>query len=106
MGDDGLVQVKCPYTARDQNVSPLSVPYLHVGNGRLALKANHIYQIMGVMMCTGRQWCALVVWARRGHTVVTIHSDDKFISDMKEKLEDLFSKYFRSAVLNKVLHKL
>ena len=41
MGDDGLVQVKCPYTARDQNVSPLSVPYLHVGNGRLALKADY-----------------------------------------------------------------
>ena len=32
VGDDGLVQVKCPYTARDQNVSPISVPYLHVVN--------------------------------------------------------------------------
>ena len=53
------------YTARDQNVSPISVPYLHVVNDRLALKANHIYmyQIMGAMMCTGDSgvtwWCGL-----------------------------------------------
>ena len=108
VGDDGLVEVKCPYTARDQNVSPISVPYLHVVNDRLALKSNHIYmyQIMGAMMCTGRQWCDLVVWSRRGHKVVTIHRDDQFISAMKKKLEDFFSNYFRSAVLNKVLYKL
>ena len=93
------------YTARDQNVSPISVPYLHVVNDQLALKANHIYQIMGAMMCTGRQWCHLVVWSRRGHKVVTIHRDDQFISDMKKKPK-IFSKYFRSAMLNKVLYKL
>ena len=92
VGDDGLVEVKCPYTPRDQNVTPISVPYLYVFNDRLALKSNHIYiyHIMGAMMCTGRQWCHLVVWARRGHKVVTIHRNDQFISDMNEKLEDLF----------------
>ena len=69
IGDDGLVEVKCPYTARDQNVSPISVSYLHVVNCRLSLKANHIYmyQIMGAMLCTCRQWCDWVVWSRRPH---------------------------------------
>ncbi|KAK2139543.1 hypothetical protein LSH36_1728g00009, partial [Paralvinella palmiformis] len=42
VSDDGLVEVKCPYTARDQTVSPISVPYLHVVDSRLALKTNHI----------------------------------------------------------------
>ncbi|KAK2140050.1 hypothetical protein LSH36_1501g00006 [Paralvinella palmiformis] len=75
VGNDGFVEVKCPYTARDQTVSPISVPYLH---GRLALKTNHIYvyHIMGAMMCTERWWCDLVVWSRRGHKVVTIHRND------------------------------
>ncbi|KAK2140005.1 hypothetical protein LSH36_1518g00028 [Paralvinella palmiformis] len=34
VGNGGLVEVECPYTARDQTVSPISVPYL---DGRLAL---------------------------------------------------------------------
>ncbi|KAK2170391.1 hypothetical protein LSH36_3g23008, partial [Paralvinella palmiformis] len=106
VGDDGLVEMKCPYTARDQTVSPISVPYLHVVGGRIACKTNHIYryQIMGAMMFTGR-WCDLVVWSRTGHKVVTIHRNDQFICDMKAKREGFFTQYFRSAVLNKVLYK-
>ena len=78
VGNNGLVEVKCPYTARDQTVSPISVPYLHVVDGRLALKTNliYVYQIMGAIMCTGRWWCDLVVWSPRGHKVVTIHRND------------------------------
>ncbi|KAK2139688.1 hypothetical protein LSH36_1655g00000, partial [Paralvinella palmiformis] len=78
VGNNGLVEVKCPYTARDQTVSPMSMPYIHVVDGRLALKTNHIYvyQIMSAMMCTGRWWYDLVVWSHRGHKVVTIHRND------------------------------
>ncbi|KAK2160645.1 hypothetical protein LSH36_128g00016 [Paralvinella palmiformis] len=74
-------------------------------DGRLALKTDRIY-IMDALMCTGRRWCDLVVWSRRVHKVVNINSDDQFISDMKEKLEDLFTQYFRSPVLNKLSYKL
>jgi hypothetical protein len=48
----------------------------------------------------------LVVWSRRGNIVVTIHRNEQLISDMKAKLEDVFTQYFRSAVLNKMLYKL
>ena len=43
VGDDGLVEAKCPYTARNQNVSPISVPYLHVVTDRLALKCTRLW---------------------------------------------------------------
>ncbi|KAK2140004.1 hypothetical protein LSH36_1518g00022, partial [Paralvinella palmiformis] len=78
VGDNGLVEVKCPYTARDQTVSPISVPYLHVVDSRLALKTNHIYlyHIKSTILCTGWWLCDLVVWYCRGHKVVTIHRND------------------------------
>ena len=106
VGDDGLVEVKCPYTARDDTVSPISVPYLHTVDGQLALKATHpyMYQVMGAMMCTGRQWCDFVVWSRKGHVVVTIRRDDHFISEMKARLNNLFTNHFRSAVLGQILY--
>ena len=53
---DGVVEVKCPYTARDMTVTPVTVPYLGLTDGTLELKKNHPYyfQVQGNMLCTGR----------------------------------------------------
>lgn len=53
VGDDGLLQIKCPYT-----------PYTHleflVSPKHQALIDAHYPQVQGEMLVTGRRWCDLV----------------------------------------------
>lgn len=53
VGDEGLLQIKCPYT-----------PYTHleylVSPKHQALVQEHYPQVQGEMLVTGRRWCDLV----------------------------------------------
>ena len=58
-----LVEVKCPYTRRDEAITPITVPYLKECDGGLQLDHKHDYyhQIQGQLMITGKKRCDLVV---------------------------------------------
>ena len=43
VGDDIVLEVKCPYTARDKVISPQTVPYLQIIDGKLRLAPTHDY---------------------------------------------------------------
>lgn len=53
VGDDGLLQIKCPYTAHTH------LGYL-VSPKHEALIQAHYPQVQGEMLVTGRRWCDLV----------------------------------------------
>ena len=107
VGRDGIIEVKCPFTAKDKEVDPSFISYLYHDGQSLGLKKRHQYhyQIQGTLMCTGRGWCDLVVWTKKGHKVIHIKRDEAFISEMKEKLSTFFQNYFKKAVLDKFLYK-
>ena len=54
--DCTLIEIKCPYVARDKPVTPLTVPYLELApNGKLHLKHDHdyiMYQMQGITHIT------------------------------------------------------
>lgn len=55
VGDDLLVEVKCPYTVRNTLVTGITVPYLLKNDeGKLCLQPSHdyYYQIQGQMFIT------------------------------------------------------
>jgi putative phage-type endonuclease len=54
VGDDGLVEIKCPNTATH-------VEFLKTGKP----KREYILQMHGQMMCTGRAWCDFVSYDDR-----------------------------------------
>jgi len=86
VGDDGMIEIKCPYTACNKLVNPDSVPYLQFDiHGKLLLKVNHdyYYQVMGNLCCKNRKWCDFVVWTFKSMEIICIHRDDKFISCIK-----------------------
>ena len=60
---------------------------------------------MGNLMCTGRQWCDLIVWTFKGYTVIRIPKDDQFITEMKLNLADFYANYFKRAVLDKFMYR-
>ena len=103
---DGLIEVKCPFTAKDREISPITVPYLYENNKKLTLQESHPYhyQIQGALFCTGKKWCDLIVWTKKDMKIVKVAVDDTFVSDMRMKLSDFFKDHFRKAVLSKYFY--
>lgn len=81
ISDDIVVEVKCPYAARNDLISATSVPYLTVcpTAGYLLNKDHQYYfQVQGQLLCTGRKICKFVVFTLKGLVVADVHRDDSF----------------------------
>ncbi|XP_045449980.1 uncharacterized protein LOC123658665 [Melitaea cinxia] len=57
LGEDTIIEVKCPYTARNCKITNVSVPYLERCNGQFLLKKKHPYyaQIQGQLYCSAHK---------------------------------------------------
>ena len=104
---DGIIEIKCPYTAKNHLVSTQSVPYLHTVDGELTLSTKHpyYYQVMGQLLVTGRQWCDFVIWTFIDCKIVRLVRDEEFIRLLLHKLLYFFDIAFRPALLQRFLYK-
>jgi YqaJ-like viral recombinase domain len=80
VGDDGLIQIKCPTTATHIN-------WLRAGT----VPVEHCPQMLAEMSCTGRIWCDFVSFDPRlpDHLqlfVVRYHRDEQFIRSMEREV--------------------
>ena len=103
-----LLEVKCPFTAKDSIITPASVPYLKLNeSGGLSLDTKHDYffQIQGQLYCSGRQQCYFVVYTLKDIKIITVVRNDNFIAEMVSKLKLFFHNFFKNAVISKFLHK-
>ena len=107
LDDDKTVEVKCPYTSREQFISPLTVPYLQEVGGELYLDTRHdyYYQVQGQLFCSGRQHCDFVVYTMKDVKIIQISRDDKFIDNMVDSLNQFYESFFRQCVLDKYFYK-
>lgn len=80
VGDDGLVEIKCP------NTNTHFETWI-TGN----IKSSYISQMQFQMACTGRQWCDFVSFdprlPQKGQLFIKrINRDDKFIAEMESEI--------------------
>jgi len=64
LDEDQLIEVKCPYTAKQCQVAPDIVPYLHCEDNQLHLDRSHdyYYQIQCQLLWTSGKQCVLVIY--------------------------------------------
>lgn len=108
IGNDTVVEVKCPYSCRFTVISEKTLPYLYIDKtNNLTLKKNHLYyyQIQGQLFVTVRSIAKLIVFTTVETVVITIYRDDNFIKDMVLRLTDFFKNYFSIAILDLYLYK-
>ena len=100
-----LLEVKCPFSARDDLISPQTVSYLQSCNGRLDLHKNHdyYYQIQGQMLCTGAAAVDFAIYTFKDFQVIRVSRDDAFITEMLAKLKLFFDEYFKQALIEKFM---
>ena len=91
----GLLEVKCPYSVRDQ--LPTNVSYIE--KSKLSRKHNYYYQIQGQISLFDYSYCDFVCWTPKGIHVERIMYDEEFVTVMISKLDSFFVK----ALLPKIL---
>ena len=108
IGEDSILEVKCPSASKNKIIDSVTVPYLKTGeNGQLYLQGNHDYmfQIQGCMHITGRSNCKFVVFTLTDLVILDIPYDAVFVRSMLSKLADFFDNHFKPEYLNKNIFK-
>ncbi|KFM56667.1 hypothetical protein X975_17468, partial [Stegodyphus mimosarum] len=93
---DGLLEIKCPYTARfsadlsDFFSKPNSVGLRMDAENHLYLPKRHryYYQIQGQLAITERNWCDLYIWSRADAITLKIPVDKTFWISLITKLDN------------------
>ena len=96
----GIIEVKCPFKARDMTPTEASQKLNNfmstIKDGTLDLRTTHDYylQIQGQMALTGATWCDFVIYTKKGLSVQRIRFDEKFWESKARLLSSFFVQYF------------
>lgn len=107
LGEETVIEAKCPYVSRFCKINHVTVPYLEEKDGVYSLKQGHPYycQIQGQLFCANRKYCNLIIYTFTDLKVVYIYRDESFISKMVSTLSDFYNKHFEKVLLDKVLYR-
>ncbi len=108
----GLIgEVKCPYSSKDQYITPVTVPYLYMNDDpthkSLYLLKGHpyYYLIQGTMFWTNRKHCDLVVWTFKEMQTLKVPRDKDFFESIIPKLDKFFVDHFPPAFLQRYFYR-
>jgi hypothetical protein len=98
--DDGVLEIKCPYSARDfetmQEASrkhQIGLKYDKDGNPQLPRSHKYFYQIQAQMYVTGRIFCDFVVWSRQDLVCIRVPRDESYIREKVTKVLEFYKEY-------------
>lgn len=96
----GIVEIKCPYSARDMVLADacqqLKAKFcLRPTADGYDLHTNHEYwfQVQGQLLVTGAPFCLFIVYTRREMWHNVIQPDNEVMSTMLEKLSKFYNQY-------------
>ena len=100
-GENSVVEVKCPFSIKDEIISSGNLPYLHDDGDGMKLKRNHqyYYQIIGQLVLSRSEKCYFVIFTFKDMYVEEIGVDfDFFSSQMLPKLKNFYNNYYRQHI--------
>ena len=83
--DNFCIEVKCPFSARDDTISPETVKCLRYSPSKEMMLDNshpYYYQIKGQLFCAEKRLCFLVIYTFKDCLILPIERDDDFIREM------------------------
>ncbi|KAK5638750.1 hypothetical protein RI129_013045 [Pyrocoelia pectoralis] len=100
--DMGVVEIKCPYCAKDIGLDDLNV-LKRVGMQKLKLNYTHpyYYQVQMQLAITGVNYCDFVVWSSKNAIYERILFDDEFW----QKESAIATKFFNIVIMPELLGK-
>ncbi|XP_061174665.1 uncharacterized protein LOC133183774 [Saccostrea echinata] len=97
--NDAIIEVKCPYTGRNEEIKPgKKFPFLvELSDGTVTLKQSHKYydQVQGQLFLSKRKICHFVVFTFCDILILKVQcNDDYFRFSLLPKLEMFYKKHF------------
>jgi putative phage-type endonuclease len=84
IGDNGLIEIKCPYGQRDKNPPEFkSIDY----------QTHYWLQIQIQLFVTNRQWCYFYQWSAHGYMLEEVAFNDLAIEEYLPKLKQFYNEY-------------
>jgi len=80
---DGVIEIKCPYSARDCHPKELKGKLFLDDNGRLKHSHKYYTQIQGQLAITQRRMCDFIVWTPKGFEQERITMENPFWENYK-----------------------
>jgi len=72
-----LLEVKCPFSIKDEFVTPENYPHVEYRNGELCLKktSNYYYQVQTQLYCAKKDYCFFYIWTLCGGRIIHVKKD-------------------------------
>jgi YqaJ-like viral recombinase domain len=99
-GEEGLLEIKCPYSGRAMGLKEYSQTPSSVlesdGRGGYYLNPSHEYnyQMQGCMYILKKKWCDFVVMTEAEIHVERIYKNETIINKMVAKLKEMYIRFF------------
>ena len=91
---EGIIEVKCPYYAREHTFSELEQmdkwPKYLLENGSLKPGTDYYHQVQGELYATGATLCDFVVWTPRDIHITRVYPSEVWIKNDFSKLVDFY----------------
>ena len=105
--DDGVLEIKCPYSARDfatikeaSSKHQIGLKYDKDGNPQLPRSHKYYYQVQAQMYVTERKFCDFVVWSKHDVVCIRIPRDDTFIQEKLTKVLEFYEEYILPEIVD------
>ena len=97
-GETILLEIKCPYSARNTKISEANLPYLD-SNLNLRSTSDYFSQIQVSMECIGVNSCLFYIYSPRGSSYCYVKKNQKYIDDCYQVYEDYYVNFYIPSVL-------
>ncbi|XP_054005272.1 uncharacterized protein LOC128890641 [Hylaeus anthracinus] len=107
IGEDGIVEIKCPKSAEDVTpeeaiTTKKSVKAIFTDSTGSALRKTHpyFYQVQGQLDITGRKYCLFCLWTKKGIMSIRVEKDDDF---WKREMEPKLTQFYLNCMLPEII---
>jgi hypothetical protein len=108
VGDDGIVEIKCPSVARDMTIQEgiaakkIDCIFFDAISNEYKMKRNHnyFYQVQGQLQCTRRSYCWFFVYTKKDHATIKVERDYSF---WKNCMEPHLIKFYWNCLLPEIV---
>ena len=105
--DDGVLEIKCPYSARDfatikeaSSKHQIGLKYDKDENPQLPKTHKYYFQVQAQMYVTDRKFCDFVVWSRHDFVCIRIPRDETFIQQKLIKVLDFYREFILPEIID------
>lgn len=104
IGDLTVLEVKCPFSIKDEFIGADNYKHIEVINDEFCLKENspYYFQIQTQLLVTERSYCDFFIWTNKDEKRIYVNRNDKLISEIIiPKVTDFYHNYMIPVIARK-----